>query len=305
MATVRRSNRFNPNIDPALLQLLESVPYEGYDVELISGYRPKTPKNPRSRHGRGGAIDVELVDKKSGRRVPNYQSADAFKIYQDYANRVYQAAQQSNPELAQKLAWGGYFSGGKGKYGALDLMHFDTGGQQAGGDWQKGLYPQQASLWGLEPGGGIGSTGGGQVIPGAAPAAPPASQYALPRAPLPGGAVEMASAAGPGGPVEAAGGGAGSEATQVGANPYAAMLASAGGKKEPLRNRLGEALLDFGSQMATTPAAQAEVNIPPTPAAARVEQGPTPTINRQQVEMQRQQLAMALARLNQGTLVGV
>jgi hypothetical protein len=281
-------------VDPALLQLLESVDYPGYEVEFISGYRPKTPKNPRSRHGRGGAIDVELVDQKSGRRVPNYQNAEAFKIYQDYANRVYQHALQNNPELAQKLAWGGYFSGPKGKYGALDLMHFDTGGMQAGGDWESGLTPQQAKLWGLEPGGGIS----GQ------PPAPPtqAQQYNLP--PLdPLGAFPQAEAEGannfaPAGPVEAAGGGAGSEAGQT------APVAPAGPPAAPKRDfwsTFAEGAAKGLGKMGGT-GGGFDYKVPAAPGPARVDVGVAPMIDPQRAEAQRQALAMAMARLNQGSL---
>ena len=58
------------------------------------------------------------------------------------------------PDLAQNFRWGGYFSGGKGKYGAMDLMHFDLGGSDtlgmAGGSWDKGLNDRQAALFGMK-----------------------------------------------------------------------------------------------------------------------------------------------------------
>jgi hypothetical protein len=47
-----------------------------------------------------------------------------------------------HPELDKKLRWGGYFGGAKGKYGAMDTMHFDLGGEHlgmAGGSWEGGL----------------------------------------------------------------------------------------------------------------------------------------------------------------------
>jgi len=283
-------------VDPALLDLIESMEYPGYEVELISGYRPKTPKNPRSRHGRGAAIDVELVDQKTGRRVPNYQNAEAFKIYQDYANAVYRKAMQENPELAQKLAWGGYFSGPKGKYGALDLMHFDTGGMQAGGDWEGGLNPQQAKLWGLEPGGGIG----GQ------PAAPQtqAQQYNLP--PLdPLGAFPQAEAEGannfaPAGPVEAAGGGAGSEAGQTtpAAFPEAPEAPTAKKGWDRFMKGIGDAATSMSGNKGF------DYQVPAQPGAARVDVASAPMVDPQQQEMRRQMLALAMQRLNTGSLWG-
>lgn len=292
MATRRRG--IYENVDPALLQLLESVDYPGYEVEFISGYRPKTPANPRSRHGHGGAIDVELVDRKTGRRVPNYQNAEAFKIYQDYANRVYQHAQQTNPDLAKKLAWGGYFSGPKGKYGALDLMHFDTGGMQAGGDWNAGLYPQQAKLWGLQPGGGVSGR----------PPPPPtqAQQYNLPPVDPLGtfgtdAAAEGPNTFAPAGPVEAAGGGAGSEAGQM---PPPAPTASPTPQKsiwETIASGMGEGLGNMGKN-----AGGFDYNVPAQPGPARVDVGAAPMIDPQRAEQQRQMLALAMQRLNSGSL---
>lgn len=277
MAT-RRSNRFDPHVDQSLLSLLESVPYDGYDVDLISGYRAKTPANPHSRHGHGGAIDVELVDQKTGRRVPNYQSADAFKTYQAYANKVYQTALQRDPELAKKLAWGGYFSGPKGKYGAMDLMHFDTGGMQAGGNWQGGLTPQQAALWGLQPGGGIGSAPMGPkgqetfVPPPVAPAGPdgPKGQEMYPQAPA-----------------------AGTADADVAPQQPASFWDSF--KKD--LGKMGDASI-AGMSGGGQPARGGM----PTPAAARLDQPEVPIIDPQGSEQQRQMLAQAMARLNSGRL---
>jgi hypothetical protein len=145
-------------VDPALLSLIQGVKYGGpYQSRITSGYRQGDPRQ----HGKGNALDVELYDPKTGAALNNYQDASTFQAYQDYANAVYQQALQSDPALAQKLRWGGYFSGGKGKYGALDLMHFDTAGDigMAGGSWQGGLTPEQASIWGLQS---VGGYGGGQ-----------------------------------------------------------------------------------------------------------------------------------------------
>lgn len=148
-------------VDPALLSLIQGVKYGGpYQSRITSGFRQGDPRQ----HGRGNALDVELYDPKTGAALNNYQDASTFQAYQDYANAVYQQAMQSDPALAQKLRWGGYFSGDKGKYGALDLMHFDTAGDigMAGGSWQGGLTPEQAKIWGLQTGGGAGGYGGGQ-----------------------------------------------------------------------------------------------------------------------------------------------
>jgi len=144
---------FNPDINPRLLKLIEGMKYDKYKVNPISGYRPGDPRQ----HGRGQAIDIQLEDPTSGAALNNYQDPTTFKAYQEYANSIYQDALKNDPELAKQLRWGGYFSGGKGKYGAMDLMHFDTAGDigMAGGSWEGGLSPEQAKIWGLQPGGGV------------------------------------------------------------------------------------------------------------------------------------------------------
>ena len=132
--------------------------YEPYDVELFSGYRP----GDKRFHGKRSAVDVNLIDRKTGAKVPNYQNAESAQAYQAYANKVYERALQNNPELAQKMRWGGYFSGGKDTYGALDLMHFDVGGGpggtgMAGGSWEGGFKPDSLKQWGLASAGGTGT----------------------------------------------------------------------------------------------------------------------------------------------------
>jgi hypothetical protein len=144
---------FNPDINPRLLKLIEGLKYDKYKVNPISGYRP----GDKRQHGRGQAIDIQLEDPTTGATLNNYQDPTTFKAYQEYANAIYQDALKNDPELAKQLRWGGYFSGGKGKYGAMDLMHFDTAGDigMAGGSWEGGLSPEQAKIWGLDAGGGV------------------------------------------------------------------------------------------------------------------------------------------------------
>ena len=162
MAT-RRSSLFD-NVDPRLVRLIEGYKYGKYNVRPTSGYRP----GDKRQHGGGTAMDVELLDPETGAALANYQDPTTFGAYQQYANALYQHALQTDPELAQKLRWGGYFSGGPGKYGALDLMHFDVGGgAMGGGSWEAGLTPEQAKLWNLQAGGGVGGAGGAQQGPSA------------------------------------------------------------------------------------------------------------------------------------------
>lgn len=283
MAT--RTADFDDRVDPRLLKLIESVVMPGYRTNLISGFREYTKKNPRSRHKHGGAIDVELIDEKTGRALPNYQSPESFKTYQQYANLVYRAAMASDPQLAAQLAWGGYFSGPKEVYGAMDLMHFDTGGQQAGGDWRRGLKPEQAALWGLEPGGGLGDDAGD---------APGYSQYAL----MPDGPKGQevwptrAPPLPPGRDVK--------DMPVAEAQEKLPPMPTVKGDKE--KTTFAEALGDGVTAMGDVKPLQ-PLRPSAQPAAARMDaEAPLAPFNAQQAEQQRQMLALAMQRLNSGRL---
>jgi hypothetical protein len=158
-------------VDPRLVSILqEAAARSGMKVEAFSGYRP----GDKRQHGRGKATDIRLIG-SDGKPIPNYQSAKGFAAYQQLANEARRVQMEKNPELAGAFRWGGYFGGGKGKYGALDLMHFDLGGGaglgMAGGSFEKGLSPQQAKLYGLTAGGGLGSQPAPQMAgPASAPA---------------------------------------------------------------------------------------------------------------------------------------
>ena len=171
-----RSSIFD-NVDPALVRLIQSMPQFGkYGVRATSGYRAGDTRY-HGKDGIGRALDVELFDPASGTALANYQNPENFAAYQQLANALYQQALKTDPALAQKLRWGGYFSGGGGKYGALDLMHFDVAGDEtgmAGGSWAGGLTPEQAKIWGLTAGGGIGGdmTGGAAGAQQLGPAMP-------------------------------------------------------------------------------------------------------------------------------------
>jgi hypothetical protein len=148
---VRRSNRFDPNIDQELLSSLEKAAagYGPYDVELFSGYRAN-PSRYNSQHGpRGrGAIDLNLIDRKTGKALPNIRDPQSAPAYQQFANAWYNSL---TPEQQEMARWGGYFSD------IPDWMHFDFGGAQnmAGGDWKGGFNQAQASRYGVGVGGGI------------------------------------------------------------------------------------------------------------------------------------------------------
>jgi hypothetical protein len=122
-------------------------------VRLISGEREGDPRY----HGKGMATDIQLYDPVTGKALDNYQSGQYFPQYQTFANAAREQQMKLYPELADKFRWGGYFSGPKGKYGAMDLMHFDIGGDKTlGGSWDTGLTPEQAKLYGItQTGGGV------------------------------------------------------------------------------------------------------------------------------------------------------
>ena len=124
--------------------------YGPYEVKIISGLR--TGKG-ESFHGKGQALDVALIDRKTGEKLPNYQNAKNVAAYQQFANAVYADAQKNDPALASRLRWGGYFGNdagtGKPKYGSFDLMHFDEGGHvgMRGGSWKEGFTPEMQKYW--------------------------------------------------------------------------------------------------------------------------------------------------------------
>jgi hypothetical protein len=118
--------------------------FPGYEAHVYSGYRPGDKRN----HGKGRALDVALVDKKTGKVLDNYQNAKAFRTYEKFAQTVREVQQEKYPELDKTLRWGGYFSGNPSVYGAVDLMHFDISTTpMAGGSWDDGLTQAQRDLW--------------------------------------------------------------------------------------------------------------------------------------------------------------
>jgi len=143
MGNISYANQYREGANAALIDILEkAAAASGYDVEFRSGYR----EGDSRQHGKKNAIDVTLIDPKTGQKIPDYQSGPSFRTYEEFAQTVRQVQQQYYPELSKNLRWGGYFSGGKGKYGALDLMHFDLAGDKLGmlgGTWDKGLTAAQ------------------------------------------------------------------------------------------------------------------------------------------------------------------
>ncbi|MCW5711262.1 phage tail length tape measure family protein [Shinella sp.] len=137
---------YRSGVDARLTDILDTAArqFGGYKVDAMSGFRP----GDRRFHGKGLATDIQLTDLASGKLLGNYQDAGSFAAYERFAQTARAVQMAKYPELADKFRWGGYFSGGKGKYGALDTMHFDLAGAgMGGGSWESGLTSAQRSLW--------------------------------------------------------------------------------------------------------------------------------------------------------------
>jgi hypothetical protein len=135
---------YKPGADPRLFDVIDAAAGEfpGYRVETFSGFRSGDPRF----HGKRAAIDIRLIDERSGTAIPNYQDEASFRIYERFAQKVREKQLLLHPEI--NLRWGGYFSGKRGVYGAMDLMHFDIGSvPMGGGSWEHGLTETQKVLW--------------------------------------------------------------------------------------------------------------------------------------------------------------
>jgi hypothetical protein len=164
---------YKTGVDGRLTDILQTAAQRGgFKVDLTSGFRPGDPRF----HGQGLATDVKLFG-ANGQPLPNYQDASAFRQYELFAQQARQVQMEKYPELADDFRWGGYFSGGKGKYGAMDPMHFDLGGNKVGmggGSWENGLSPGQRMLWpgansrGMGPQAFSGQAGNDNLLGGSA-----------------------------------------------------------------------------------------------------------------------------------------
>ena len=154
-----RSDRDLKNVRPDAVQAtrefarLYNASQDKYDMVLRAG----EGRHTEGQHTRGEALDFNLIDRRTGQRLNDYQTRDpvVFSAYQDHANQFHQFLEQNYPKLAATHRWGGYFSGGVGTYGAQDIMHHDfEGGSMAGGSWKGGLGQAAADYWQLPTGGG-------------------------------------------------------------------------------------------------------------------------------------------------------
>lgn len=160
-------------IDPRLYEIMAMAAKDSpYEVRFDSGYR----QGDKRQHGKHNALDVELWDRRTGKKLSDYQDPEHFREYEQFAQTARRVQQQLYPELDGAFRWGGYFSGKK-NYGAMDLMHFDIGGGKGlgmlGGSWDGGLTDKQRSLWKGVVSQGMG---GQQRTSDSAPMGPPITQ---------------------------------------------------------------------------------------------------------------------------------
>ena len=116
----------------------------GYKVKIFSGYRQGDP----GAHGRGQAIDVEIVD-PHGNVIPS-RGEDKTGMYRLLAKATRDEMKAKYPDLAaHNLAWGGSFGTQKGGGGVSDLMHFDI--MRRRGGVRASHYAQVQDLGPLPP----------------------------------------------------------------------------------------------------------------------------------------------------------
>ncbi|MER8817168.1 phage tail length tape measure family protein [Mesorhizobium sp. M0965] len=147
-SSLRMVGNFKSGVDARLMDILDSAAkrFGGYQVDAISGLRLGDPRF----HGQGLATDVRLTDLLTGKKLGNYQDPSTFATYEKFAQTARQVQMEKYPELTDRFRWGGYFGGQRGKYGAMDEMHFDLGGGRlgmAGGSWRNGLNDNQRALF--------------------------------------------------------------------------------------------------------------------------------------------------------------
>jgi hypothetical protein len=128
----------DPNRGALLAAAREASKYlpEGYTVEAYSGQRSGKDQGP---HLSGSAIDFRIRDPQ-GRMLANYQDPTQYRMYEQFHQDIHSVLQQTNPALAARHRWGGYFLHGSNNYGVMDTMHSDLAGpgRMAAGSWEQG-----------------------------------------------------------------------------------------------------------------------------------------------------------------------
>jgi hypothetical protein len=145
-------------VDPRLVSVNNEAAriYEaanpGFGVRMggrASGFRANSSTgNHSAQHdGHGGAMDLQIYDKTTGKGFPNYQNGETAPMYQELHNYAKAAQTKYYPEMPIRA--GMYFGGGY--WG--DLMHNDTlvrkGMSQ--GSWEKGYSPAIMQKLGMDP----------------------------------------------------------------------------------------------------------------------------------------------------------
>ena len=298
----RRSSVYD-NVDPGLARAVQEVArtYKKYRMEPFSG-NARRPRNPDSLHPMGRAMDFNLIDTTTGEVLPNIGKGHPKSAveYQAAANEIYKWALQNDPALAKEIQWGGYFAGGSWPQ---DFMHIQRAGHKpAGGDWEKGFYPEQMKAMGLTSSGGLGQMPPGIVEQASATAAPAAPAGPTPdpyRADSPssgrpslGGWSDSPSEKGG---VRFGGGGLGTP--DLGKFPPAPMAQEESKWKEKLQEKLAQGIGNFGNAGGgSTP----NPGVPLTPAPPYSQAPMQPVADMQAASANRDRLAKMMALLSGG-----
>jgi len=138
--------------NPRLVKIIEQAAAASpYDVVIFSGARPGRRRG--SQHHGNNAVDIVLVDPRTGQELPNYKTASTYPQYEAFARQARQAQQQLYPEMSNQFRWGGWFD-----QGGPDLMHFDFGsGGTALGNWETGLNSRGQQVYARQGAGFIKS----------------------------------------------------------------------------------------------------------------------------------------------------
>jgi hypothetical protein len=97
----------------------------GYTVRQTSGFRGGTGQ---SYHSHGQAADFQIFD-PDGRPIPN-KGGDTTGMYTQLARGVKTWTTKNDPELLNRIGYGGAFGTQLGGGGVPDLMHYDLGGSR-------------------------------------------------------------------------------------------------------------------------------------------------------------------------------
>jgi len=98
----------------------------GYTVRAVSGHRPGG--DPSSHHYKGNASDWQIYA-PNGVPIP-HKGEDTSGLYTRMARGVRTWALENDPQIAERIGYGGAFGTELGGGGVPDLMHYDLGGSR-------------------------------------------------------------------------------------------------------------------------------------------------------------------------------